>query len=71
MTSIKLLTLVEATTINAVAKTVLEFYRAARELSGTADFPLIEGCVVTFDRQRDGARPNRAGILLLQATEAA
>jgi len=58
MTSIKLLTLVEATTINAVAKTVLEFYRAARELSGTADFPLIEGCVVTFDRQRDGARPN-------------
>ena len=58
MTSIKLLTLVEATTINAVAKTVLEFYRTARELSGTADFPLIEGCVVTFDRQRDGARPN-------------
>src|SRR5258708_34028987 len=56
--SIKLLTLVEATTINAVAKAVLEFYRTARELSGTPDFPVIEGCVVTFDRQRDSAQPN-------------
>src|SRR3977135_3421532 len=56
--SIKLLTIVEATTINAVAKTVLDFYRTARELSGTADFPAIEGSVVTFDRQRDDARPN-------------
>lgn len=56
MTSIRLLTLVEATTVNAVAKTVLEFYRTARDLS--ADFPVIEGCIVTFDRQGDGARPN-------------
>jgi glycosyltransferase involved in cell wall biosynthesis len=57
--SIKLLTLVEATNINAVAKTVLEFYRAARELNQEQpDFPLIEGCAVTFDRQREGARPN-------------
>ncbi len=53
MTSLKLLTIVEATTINAVAKTVLEFYRSARELSQNApDFPVIEGCVATFDRQR-------------------
>src|SRR5438477_1695590 len=56
--SIKLLTVVEATTVNAVAKTVLDFYRAARELSGTPNFPAIEVRVVTFDRQRDGARPN-------------
>ena len=55
---IKLLTIVEATNINAVAKTVLEFYRTAGELSGTPGFPVIDGCVVTFDRQRDGARPN-------------
>jgi glycosyltransferase involved in cell wall biosynthesis len=55
---IKLLTIVEAANINAVAKTVLEFYRAAHELSGTPGFPVIEGCVVTFDRQRDDARPN-------------
>jgi glycosyltransferase involved in cell wall biosynthesis len=58
MKSIKLLTIVEATNINAVAKTVLDFYRTARELSGTPDFPAIEGGVVTFDRQHDGARPN-------------
>jgi glycosyltransferase involved in cell wall biosynthesis len=59
MTPIKLLTIVEATSINAVAKTVLEFYRAARELSQTQpDFSLIEGCLVTFDRQRAGAPPN-------------
>jgi glycosyltransferase involved in cell wall biosynthesis len=56
MASIKLLTLVEATIVNAVAKTVLEFYRTARDLS--ADFPVIEACIVTFDRQGDGARPN-------------
>ncbi len=58
MPSIKLLTVVEATTVNAVAKTVLDFYRTARELSGTTDLPAIEGCVATFDRQRDGAGPN-------------
>lgn len=56
MTTIKLLTIVEATTVNAVAKTVLEFYRTARELSQRpSDFPLIDGCVATFDRQRDGS----------------
>ena len=60
MTSIKLLTIVEATSINAVAKAVLEFYRSARDLSQSAhDFPVIEGCVVTFDRQRaDKTSPN-------------
>jgi glycosyltransferase involved in cell wall biosynthesis len=58
-TSIKLLTIVEATTINAVAKTVLDFYRAAHELNqAQTDFPLIEGTVVTFDRrQNDQAAP--------------
>ena len=60
MTAIKLLTIVEATSINAVAKSVLEFYRSARELSqSVSDFPVIEGCVVTFDRQRaDKTSPN-------------
>lgn len=52
-TNIKLLTIVEATTINAVAKNVLEFYRSARELNQTQpDFPVIEGCLLTFDRRR-------------------
>jgi len=60
MTSLKLLTIVEATTINAVAKTVLEFYRSAREFSQSVpDFPMITGCVVTFDRPRaDKTSPN-------------
>jgi len=58
--AIKLLTIVEATTINAVAKTVLEFHRSARELNQEQpDFPLLEGCVATFDRRRDvNAPPN-------------
>ncbi len=55
---IKLLTIVEATTVNAVAKNVLEFYRAARELNQELpDFPVIEGCVVTFDRRRGRSAP--------------
>ncbi len=53
-TSIKLLTLVEATTVNAVAKTVLEFYRAARELP---NLPVIDGCAATFDRRPGDHNP--------------
>jgi len=48
---LRMLSLVEATTINAVAKNVLGFHRAANELSHkSAEFPAIEGSVVTFDR---------------------
>lgn len=51
--TLKILSIVEATTVNAVAKIVLEFYRTARELNHTAaEFPSIEGCAVTFDRRR-------------------
>jgi glycosyltransferase involved in cell wall biosynthesis len=51
--TLKILSIVEATTVNAVAKIVLEFYRAARELNQTAsEFPSVEGCAVTFDRRR-------------------
>lgn len=51
---IKILSLVEATTVNAVAKSVLEFHRAARELSEESfDFPKIAGCVATFERKRE------------------
>lgn len=50
---IKILSLVEATTINAVAKNVLEFHRAARELSEqSSDFPTITANLVTFERKR-------------------
>lgn len=52
---LRILSIVEATTINAVAKNVLEFHRSANELSQTAtEFPYIEGTVVTFERHRDG-----------------
>ena len=48
---LRILSLVEATTINAVAKNVLEFHRAANELGqNSAEFPAIEGSVVTFQR---------------------
>ena len=49
----KFLSLVEATTINAVAKNVFEFSRSARELNEkTRDFPAIDDLIVTFRRQR-------------------
>jgi glycosyltransferase involved in cell wall biosynthesis len=52
----RILSIVEATTINAVAKGVLGFYRAARELQqSAADFPGIEGSIVTFERHSDHA----------------
>ncbi|MBC8031408.1 MAG: glycosyltransferase family 4 protein [Pyrinomonadaceae bacterium] len=58
--TIKILSIVEATTINAVAKNVLEFHRAARELAEqSADFQDIEECIVTFERTREATQtPN-------------
>ena len=51
--TLRILSIVEATNVNAVAKIVLEFYRTARELNQTAsEFPSVEGCAVTFDRRR-------------------
>ena len=55
--TIKILSIVEATTINAVAKNVLEFHRSARELNQASDFPAIEGRLVTFERRPDDAQP--------------
>lgn len=54
----KLVSIVEATTINAVAKGTIEFYRAARELEGTGGLPIVEGSVITFDRWPDESEPN-------------
>jgi glycosyltransferase involved in cell wall biosynthesis len=52
--AIKILRIVEATTVNAVAKNVLEFHRVAWELARhSSDFPNIEAYVVTFERTRD------------------
>jgi glycosyltransferase involved in cell wall biosynthesis len=58
--TIRILSLVEATTVNAVAKNVLEFHDSANELSRSAtDFPRIEGILATFDRGHEqSVRPN-------------
>ena len=58
--TMKILSVVEATNVNAVAKLVLDFYRSASELSpARSDFPAIEGSIVTFDRTTAGAdEPN-------------
>jgi glycosyltransferase involved in cell wall biosynthesis len=50
--TLRILSVVEATTINAVARNVLGFYRSARELSQKfAEPPIIGGSLVTFDRR--------------------
>ena len=56
----KILSVVEATNVNAVAKLVLDFYRTASELGQSlGDFPRVSGSVVTFDRAMTGAdEPN-------------
>lgn len=52
----KILSVVEATNVNAVAKLVLDFYRTAGELrQSRTDFPAVAGAVVTFDRATTGA----------------
>ncbi|HEX7722791.1 MAG TPA: glycosyltransferase [Pyrinomonadaceae bacterium] len=50
----KIVSVVEATTMNAVAKIVLEFHRTAREIGeASGDLPRIEGSFITFDRASD------------------
>jgi len=47
----RILSVVEATTVNAVAKITLEFFRTAREVTDTSlDRPIIDGSIVTFSR---------------------
>ncbi len=53
---IKILAVVEATTVNAVAKNMFEFHRAANELAQqSAGSPVIELSLVTFDRGNNSA----------------
>jgi len=47
----KIVSVVEATTMNAVAKIVLEFHRTTREIGETSgDLPNVDGSLITFDR---------------------
>ena len=58
--TIRLLSIVEASTLNAVARNVLGFYRSARELKkASTDLPDVEGSLVTFERRpEDSQSPN-------------
>lgn len=54
--TIRILAVVEATNVNAVAKNMFEFHRAADELAQqSADSPVIELSLVTFDRDNNSA----------------
>src|ERR1041385_5286060 len=55
MKTLKIVSLVEATTMNAVARIVFEFLRTARELK---DEMTIDGSVVTFARRAVQNNPN-------------
>src|SRR4051812_46494510 len=51
--TMKILSVVEATNVNAVTKLVLDFYRTADHLGQSReDFPKVEGSIVTFDRSQ-------------------
>jgi len=53
---IKILALVEATNVNAIAKNMFEFHLAAKELAQrSTGFPVIELSLVTFDRDNNSA----------------
>jgi len=53
---IRILALVEATSVNAIAKNMFEFHRAARELKQQSiGFPNINLSLVTFDRNNNTA----------------
>ena len=57
--TIKLLAIVEATTVNAVARNMLEFHRAAIGVqNGSPDFPRVELSLVTFARGSQIDTPN-------------
>jgi glycosyltransferase involved in cell wall biosynthesis len=65
----KIVSVVEATTMNAVAKIVLDFHRTAREIGDTSgDLPRIEGSLITFDR---GSDHQQGANEFVKATQAA
>jgi hypothetical protein len=55
----RILAVVEATNVNAVAKNMFEFHRAANELAHqSAGFPVIELSLVTATTQRSLLQPH-------------
>ncbi len=62
---IKILSLVEATNINAVAKNVLEFYRSADEQlrSAASNIPQVSAAILTFSRDAEGTKPKNEFVV--------
>jgi glycosyltransferase involved in cell wall biosynthesis len=59
VSSLRILAVVEATTVNAVAKNVLEFQRSATDLKQRdPSFDAVETTLVSFDRGNNPGRPN-------------
>jgi glycosyltransferase involved in cell wall biosynthesis len=68
---IKLLALMEATTVTGPAKLLIEFCRLAREADSTlAGLPRVEASVVTFRRGRAGAAESRNGASMRSREDA-
>jgi glycosyltransferase involved in cell wall biosynthesis len=65
----KVVSLIEAATVNAVAKGAIEFMRTARQMaeqSGNA--PLVEGSFITYDRRLDHRDNPNEFVLATRAT---
>ncbi len=66
----KILSLVEATNVNAVAKLVIDFYVTAREIyASRSDLPPVAGSIVTFDRISNGEHQSNDFIKAVQKAE--
>jgi glycosyltransferase involved in cell wall biosynthesis len=67
--NMKILSVVEATNVNAVAKLVLDFHAVAPKVSvARNDLPVIEGSIATFDRlSADKRKPNEFVAAVHQA----
>ncbi|MGZ8847909.1 MAG: glycosyltransferase, partial [Pyrinomonadaceae bacterium] len=64
----RIVSIVEATTLNAVARITLEFFRTARELTdANAGTPAVEGSVITFDRDSDQTESPNKFVLATRA----
>lgn len=60
----RIVSIVEAATLNAVAKVTLEFFRTAREMP---DMAAVQGSVITFNRDSDNPESPSEFVLASQA----
>lgn len=60
----RIISIVEATTLNAVAKVTLEFFRTAREMP---DMAAVQGSVITFNRDTDNPESPNEFVIATRA----